>query len=70
MQKRFTVQIAVFALLLSGSAGCSGGAKKEASVKPSPSPSAKAKNQGLPLEAQLGNLDLTLLDEKTEPLSR
>jgi hypothetical protein len=66
--KQSTTQIRLFAagatvLLLVG-AGC----KREAGDKkpgtPSPSPSTKASPSGLPVEAQLGNLELTMLDEK------
>lgn len=66
MQKPYAAQIvlvAVGAATILSASGCQGG-KRSASAKPSPSPSAKPSPSGLPLEAQLGNLDLTLIDEK------
>ncbi|MES2463231.1 MAG: LPS export ABC transporter periplasmic protein LptC [Armatimonadota bacterium] len=53
-----------FAALLPFATGCNnGGGKDQSTKKPSPSPSAKASPAGIPLEAQISDIDLTLLDE-------
>lgn len=69
MLKRYADRILLFVFgaiaLLSPTAGCKGGKQNgDSAKKPSASPSAKPSTSGLPLEAQLGNLDLTLIDEK------
>ena len=67
MQKLHTANIVLFtvgaASLLSAASGCQG-VKQSSNAKPSQSPYAKPSPSGLSLEAQLGNLDLTLIDEK------
>ena len=69
MPKRSISQIGTFAFgvaaILFVATGCTGGNNaRNAAGKPSPSPSAKARPAVLPLEAQIGDLDLTLIDEK------